>query len=195
MIGNYTDQTDLRTICHTFLMRLHQTTGESVFLSIIVGRHRVNIDSVEAEGRRVTYGLRGRSVPLHQTITSRMLLAQLSDGEIQYYLDSVPQPHDGNDADAFDPARLWDELRRFRDRGYGIGSTEGSLKQLRANYASFALLDHAGRPHGAISVGGPMERFPISRIEGLMPAMLKIIGDLNAQAKYFPAEPVSLHRP
>jgi IclR family acetate operon transcriptional repressor len=51
LLGNEAEQTDLRNICHPYLLRLHKATGESVFLSIIVGRHRVNIDSVEAQGR------------------------------------------------------------------------------------------------------------------------------------------------
>ncbi len=194
LLGGEEEQIDFRAVCHPYLLRLHSATEESVFLSIIVGQHRVNIDSVEAEGRRVTYGLRGRSVPLYQTITSRMLLAQLSDSEIKYYLASVASHTSSNGLDPFDSTQLWAELGEFRQRGFGIATTDGSLKQLRANYACFALLDSLGRPHGAISVGGPLERFPTSRIKSLMPAMLKIVAELNLVAKQFPAEPVFLHR-
>ncbi len=188
------EQTDVRAIAHPYLQRLQEATGESVFFSIIVGRSRVNVDSVEAGGRRVTYGLRGRAVPLHLTITSRMLLAHLTDDEIHYYLNTITAHANGVDADPFDPQQLWEELARFRQLGWGVDSAHGSLSHLNANYACFALVDAAGRPHGVISVGGPQERFSTSRIENLLPTMQEILLGLQDTVKLFSAQPILLHR-
>ncbi len=80
------DEFDIRAFCRPALEELHALTGESVFLSIIVGGARVNVDWIEARGRRVSASLRGRSVPLHCTRMSRALLACLDDREVDAYL-------------------------------------------------------------------------------------------------------------
>src|SRR5262249_34837834 len=45
---------DIRALARPALEELHALTGESVFLSIIVGGARVNVDWIEARGRRVS---------------------------------------------------------------------------------------------------------------------------------------------
>jgi len=52
-------QFDVRSFCAPFLQRLHKLTGESIFLSVIVGLNHVTIDSVEAHGVRVSHSPRG----------------------------------------------------------------------------------------------------------------------------------------
>ena len=42
------EEPDVRALCGPAMRQLHQLTGESVFLSIIVGRNHVTIDAVEA---------------------------------------------------------------------------------------------------------------------------------------------------
>src|SRR5262249_37729027 len=92
-VGGGDDAFDLRALCRPALEELHVLTAESVFLSIIVGRARVNVDWIEARGRRVSASQRGRSVPLHCTKMSRALLACLDDREIEAYLASAaPRP-------------------------------------------------------------------------------------------------------
>src|SRR5258708_3914653 len=69
--GGEADEFDIRALCRPFLEELYALTEESVFLSIVVGPSRVNIDWIEARGRRVGNSLRGRPVPLHCTRMSR----------------------------------------------------------------------------------------------------------------------------
>src|SRR6201999_1994282 len=97
LTGDEADEPDIRTLCRPFVEQLHALTGESVFLSIIVGRNRANIDWIEARGRRASSGLRGRPVPLHCTWLSRVLLAYLTDAEIDAYLKAAA-PLDRYDA-------------------------------------------------------------------------------------------------
>src|SRR5205823_5737300 len=44
---------DIVALARPVLERLHALTGESVYLSIIVGRNRVTVDDIQAEGGRV----------------------------------------------------------------------------------------------------------------------------------------------
>ena len=191
MLAGEDDEFDIRALARPVLEELHALTGESVFLSIIVGRSRVNVDWIEARGRRVSASRRGRSVPLHCTKMSRALLAFLSDREIAEYLASA-EPltrHDAlfpetADATAQD---VWDDIARVRRDGF---ITWRNPQQYSANYIAFPLLDGHGRPHALVTVGGPLERFGPDRIDGLMPRMRALIAPLQQQCRHVAAAPV-----
>ena len=74
---------DVSAICRPYLEELSALSGESVFLGIIVGNNRVLIDKIEGSGRRVAHSQRGLAVPLHVGKASRVLLAHLTDAEIE----------------------------------------------------------------------------------------------------------------
>ena len=185
---------DIRTICQPHLRSLKQLSGESVFLSIIVGRNRVNVDSIEAPGRIVTHAVRGRAVPLHLTETSRVLLAFLSDAEIAEYIRIASPLTRAPATGEVTPERLWKDLRAIRKTGYALGHGERrfSERRVEATYLAFPVLDAAGRPHAALTVGGPQERFDIASAEALLPDMRRIVEDANRQARLIPAKPVYL---
>ena len=151
---------DLRPLCRATLERLHASTGESVFLSIIVGGNRVNVDWIEGQGRRVSVGQRGRAVPLHCTKVSRMLLGYLPDSEIEAYLTNAA-PLDQFD-DIFPDMgvttaeSVWRDIRTMRGAEY---VTWQSPQKYGAAYVAFPIPGADGRLHGIVTIGGPMERF------------------------------------
>jgi IclR family KDG regulon transcriptional repressor len=185
------DAFDIRALCRPALEELHALTGESVFLSIIVGRARVNVDWIEARGRRVSASQRGRSVPLHCTTMSRSLLACLDDREVAAYLagaapltrydEIFPETAGATAQD------VWDDVARVRRDGF---VTWRNPQQYGANYIAFPLLDGAGRPHALITAGGPLERFGPERIAQLMPPMLAILKPLRQHCRNVAAAPV-----
>jgi DNA-binding IclR family transcriptional regulator len=151
---------DLPALCRPTLERLHELTGESVFLSIIVGGSRVNVDWIEGQGRRVSFGQRGRSVPLHCTKMSRMLLANLLDEEIDAYL-AAAAPLDKFDQMFPDMGvttadSVWRDIRMMRHAQH---ITWQSPKQFGAAYVAFPIPGADDRLHGIMTIGGPMERF------------------------------------
>src|SRR5687767_407561 len=73
---------DIVPLARPYLEQLHALTAESVYLSIIVGRNRVTVDDIQAQGPRVLRSRRGDPVPLHCTKMSRVLLAHLSDSDV-----------------------------------------------------------------------------------------------------------------
>ena len=189
--GGEEDQFDIRALCRPILEQLHALTGESVFLSIIVGMSRVNVDWIEARGRRVSHGQRGRSVPLHCTRMSRALLAYLSDAEIDDYLRQAA-PLDRYDALFPETANetatdVWEDVRRMRQQGCMVWRNR---QQYGAAYVAFPILDSAGHPHATVTVGGPFERFTPERIDALLPAMRAIVEPLQQQARLHAAAPV-----
>lgn len=194
--GDEADEPDIRTLCRPFLEQLHAMTGESVFLSIIVGRSRVNVDWIEARGRRVSNSLRGRSVPLHCTRLSRVLLAYLSDAEIAEYLDAAA-PLDRYDAVFPETATptvddIWADIRRVRRDGYLVWS---NARQYGSAYIGLPILDSADRPHALITIGGPLERFAQAQIETQRPRLEAVLEPLRQQCRLFPAALVMLDGP
>jgi IclR family KDG regulon transcriptional repressor len=187
------DEFDIRALSRPVLEELHQLTGESVFLSIIVGQSRVNVDWIEARGRRVSHSQRARSVPLHCTEMSRMLLACLSDREIADYLRSAA-PLDRYAETFADTAGMtvesaWEDIARMRNMAYVIWRNPRAFS---GAYVTFPLLDNAARPHAIITVGGPFERFSKERIEGFVPAIATVLAPLQQQCRLFSAAPVFL---
>jgi DNA-binding IclR family transcriptional regulator len=178
------EQLDIAALCGPAMRRLHELTGESVFLSIIVGRNHVTIDSVEAHGMKVSHNPRGLPVPLHASPASRVLLAFLHDDEITQYIRVASPLRSFTERTITDPARLWDEVRLVRRqryaKGYGDHYTAGT-------YVAFAVLDGSERPHAAITVGGPIGRFTQARVDEKLPEMLRVMEELNLRSRLYPA--------
>jgi len=185
------DAFDIRALARPALEELHALTGESVFLSIIVGRARVNVDWIEARGRRVSASQRGRSVPLHCTTMSRALLACLDDREIEAYLAGAAPltRHDETfpETAGMTAQDVWDDVARLRREGF---ITWRNPQQYGANYIAFPLRDTQGRPHALITVGGPRERFGSERIAELMAPIAEILEPLQQHARHVAAAPV-----
>jgi DNA-binding IclR family transcriptional regulator len=194
LTGREPENFDIRSLCRPFMEQLHALSGESVFLSIIVGRSRVNIDDITAQGPRVSHISRGRAVPLHCTKMSRVLLAYLSDEEIAEYvrlaspLNQLADVFPETVNDTVDG--LMADIAQIRRDGSTIWRNP---HQYGASYVTFPVLDNDRRPHAIITVGGPMERFSEDRIQRLMPAMRTVLEPLDQQARLFPANPVFIN--
>lgn len=187
--GGNDNDSDIRALCQPYLRKLYELTGESLFLSVIFGKTRVNIDGIEARGPRISHVQRGRARPLHITGNARVLLAFLTDAEIRQYIAAMGPFETYEEGKVRSEEQLWSEIRSIRQRGYTIeqGEVVGSLPI--ATYVSFPVLDATRRPHAAITVGGPAERFTLGRVDGYLPTMLEIIAELNRQTRLIPASP------
>jgi DNA-binding IclR family transcriptional regulator len=171
------------------LERLHQVTGESVYLSIIVGRNRVTVDDIEAQGPRVLRSPRGHPVPLHCTKMSRTLLAHLSDAEIDDYLKQAAPLHRSQrfpDPASESAKAVWKDIAEIRSAPYVLWRNPHVAS---AAYAIFPVLDEARHPHAIVTVGGPRERFDLPRIKELLPQMLDALEPLERQARLLVSPP------
>jgi DNA-binding IclR family transcriptional regulator len=188
------DSDDIYDISRPYMEMLHDLTGESVFLGIIVGRNRVVIDKIEATGRRIAHSQRGLAVPLHVGKQSRVLLAFLSDAEIEAYLRTAqPLSEFSNlfvDAAHETHADVWRDIRVAREQGYI--AWHNPRQWGGGTYVSFAVLDGEHRPHAVISVGAPMERLSPKDLDRLLPQMLQIMSKLRLHTKLLAAPTFSL---
>jgi len=185
--GHDTSEPDIRAICRPFLEKVHILTSESVYLSIIVGQTRINIDAIEARGPRVTHIQRGRPLPLHITVTGRTLLAFLRDSEIEAYIKAA-KFDDYPDAIVTSGAQVWEHVRNIRERGYGLSRGESTAGLTMASvFAAFIVVDGQNRPHAALTVGGPADRFSLEQAEKYAPRIVRLLEEANRQLHHIPA--------
>ena len=183
------NESDIVALSRPVLEQLHQLTGESVYLSIIVGRNRVTVDDIQAQGERVLRSQRGSPVPLHCTKMSRVLLAHLGDEDIAEYLAAaapLARPNRFPDPPSETAAGVWKDVRAIRAVPYVLWRNP---HRSSASYAIFPIQDATGRPHAIITIGGPRERFDLEEIEALLPRMRAILEPLEREARLFPAPP------
>lgn len=180
-------ETDIVALAHPVLERLHALTHESVYLSIIVGRNRVTVDDIQAEGARVLRSQRGHPVPLHCTKMSRVLLAHRSDSEIADYLRAATPLHREQripDPPSESAQGVWKDIKSIRQAGHVLWRNPHHTS---AAYAIFPVRDAASRAHAIITIGGPRERFDIPQIEARLPEILGVLEPLEREARLIPA--------
>jgi len=178
---------DVRSLCHPYLIRLQELTGESIFLSIIVGRYNVCIESMQSRGVSVGYSPLSQPIPLHAGAGSRCLLSYLRDDEIEQYIQIASPLEKVTPATITDPAELWSEIELVRSRGFARGYEDFSTG---ANYLSFPVFGAAERPLAAITIGGPTSRFTREVANELIPAIRAVMENLNRQSRMFPVVPL-----
>ena len=180
---------DIVTLARPYLEQLHALTGESVYLSIIVGRNRVTVDDIQAQGSRVLRSRRGDPVPLHCTKMSRVLLAHLSDKDVGDYLAAaspLKRTLAFPDPPSHSRTGVLRDIRDIRSVPYVLWRNPHLSS---AAYAILPVLDAQRRPHAIITIGGPRERFDLPQIEALLPRIRAILAPLESHARLFPASP------
>jgi DNA-binding IclR family transcriptional regulator len=182
-------ESDIVVLARPVLEQFHALTGESIYLSIIVGRNRVTVDDILAQGPRVLRSARGHAVPLHCTKMSRVLLAHLSDADIRAYLYAarpLARQQRFPDPPSETARGTWEDILDIRATPYVLWRNP---LLPRAAYAIFPILDQAGRPHAIVTVGGPAERFDLPKVAALAPRMQAILEPLQREARLFAAPP------
>jgi len=148
------DRFDLRGAAEPELERMRDSTHETVRLGILEGQTVIYVDQREAQQPvRLANGV-GTRVQCHASATGKAILAHLPPAEQSALLAGL-----GLQALTPNTIRDVEELRRQLDiakaRGYAL-----SVDEQTPGVSSVAapILDHAGRPLGAISVTGPSYR-------------------------------------
>ena len=180
---------DIVALARPVLEALHRLTRESVYLSIIVGRSRVTVDDIQAEGPRVLRSQRGHPVPLHCTKMSRVLLAHRKDDEIASYLSAAAplhRPQRFPDPPSESEDGIWRDILAIRETPHVLWRNPHLAS---AAYAIFAIRDAEDCGHAIITIGGPRERFDVPQIEKLLPEIRTVIEPLQREARLIPAPP------
>jgi DNA-binding IclR family transcriptional regulator len=139
-----------RPVMQAISDRVHET----VVLSVRQEDFRFNIDSFEAMNAIGQTQKIGIGIPLYAGAASRVLLACLSDVEIEDYLRRTALVA-YSETTLVDPEKLRQEIARIRTDGYAISSAEFTPG---GHAVACAITDADNRPVAALHVSIPRSR-------------------------------------
>lgn len=146
---------DVRAMALPIMQDLGRRTGETVTLSMLVGRERVYVSQIEAPNTvRMTVRV-GARYPLYAGASGRAILAALPQAERDAYLDAT-ELKALTENTITSRTRLEQELARVQELGYAASAGE---RDPWAAAVAAALVTGRGRVLGSISVCGPRQRF------------------------------------
>ncbi|MDR3573165.1 MAG: IclR family transcriptional regulator [Anaerolineaceae bacterium] len=169
------DSIDLREDALPILRHLTETTGESSILSMRFGNVGTWVEIVESRHLLRLAMQVGRSFPLYAGASSKVLLAFLSDPEIERILGGIEfKPIKKNTIT--DLENLCEELRLTRARGYAV-----SFEEIDVGAMGIAapVYDHAGQLAAGIGILAPITRVPEVRVPEMVSFIMEASHELS----------------
>ncbi len=161
----YLRQANLRRYALPYMSRLREATGETVGLSVRVGRMRVYMEQLESpHDIRMTVEV-GRPYPLVAGAPGKLLLAYAPEEVVLELLREA----DRNGA-------LREELASIRSAGYALAGGEvvpGSCT------IAVPIADHTGTVVAALSISGPDNRWTRERARQELPRLWKAAEEIS----------------
>ncbi|MFF8696504.1 IclR family transcriptional regulator [Streptomyces sp. NPDC015144] len=156
----------LRTAAMPHLHQVVDLLGETANLTVRTGGTVRFIASVECRQALRVGSREGMVFPAHRTTAGLLLLADLSDEELDEVYATAP--HHDRPADGPDPARLRAELKRLRGNGFAV-NRERSERGLIA--VGVPVRDREGTALAGLSVSMPSVRYDPHRLPSLVAAL------------------------
>ncbi len=172
----YLARIDVRSMASPELAWLSSESQETATLSIRNGDSRMYVDQVVPDREVRMEVAVGLPYPLHAGASSKAFLANLSNDEINSYIERNRLAA-MTDQTITDDDRLRRELATIHKRGYATSAGE---RMAGAASVAAPVFDHEGRPVAVISVSGPMERFK-GEMTDCTALLLEATGRLSAR--------------
>ncbi|OLO28634.1 IclR family transcriptional regulator [Alkalihalophilus pseudofirmus] len=149
------DRLDIRQIAHPVMKELRDKVGEAVNLTMRDHHDAIYIEKLDTIHPVRLFTKVGRRSPLYAGACSRIILANLSDVEIDEYLNMTKLSPYGTGT-ITDKEKLRMILRQSRLDGYTVSYSE--LENQTSSVAA-PIFDHTGHVVGGLSIAGPDIRF------------------------------------
>ena len=150
---------------------LAKRLDETTTLAVLREHYSVHVQQAMGSAAVASQNWVGQLTPLHATSTGKILLAYMSEEQLNAILDAFPlrsyTEHTVTSREA-----LAEELRQVRSEGFATAYEE---LETGLNAAAVPVRDHTGAVVAALSASGPAYRMDKTRIEGLA-ADLKAAG-------------------
>ncbi len=174
----------LRQISRPELESLAHATRETASLEVLVDREMLIVDEVLSPGLVAGAPAVGTRWAAHATSTGKAVLAFGPEAAVTAYLRRALPVFTSETIAAADAFRQ--TLAAVRARGYATVRDE-----LELGYAAVAapVLDHEGRPAGALCVGGPSVRLTPDRLAEIAPLVRRSAEQLARQLGFDRAWP------
>lgn len=173
---------DIRTTARPFLQELVDRCNETANLAILDQDEVVYIDQIESLNMIKIFARVGSRGPSHCTGAGKVLLAQLTERELDRYLQRRMPLQRFTDATICDPRRLREELALIRKNGFALdnGELEEGVRCVAAPLRNFE-----NKAIAAISISGPDTRLTEAFVrERLVPEVLVAAGKISERLGY-----------
>lgn len=153
---------DIRSIARPALHQLVDDFNETANLAILDKYEVVYIDQVESSNIIKMLARPGTRAPAYCTGAGKVLLAYLSEKQLNIFLNEVPlYPYTATTI--IDPVHLREELQQIRRQGFALdhGEREEGVRCVAA-----PVFNHENRVIAAVSVAGPANRMPPDMMAG-----------------------------
>jgi DNA-binding IclR family transcriptional regulator len=155
-------QFNVTAIARPHLERLMTECREAVNLAVQDGDYVAYLDHVRSDYSMLQLFTRpGARAPLYCTGVGKMFLSHWMESEVEVYLDRVSlSPR--TPRTIVDRRKFMEELDRIRTEGFSVDDEEME-KGVRC--VASLILDHSGRPAGAVSISGAAMRLTPAKIK------------------------------
>lgn len=180
-LGNIVkEQMEISTYTYPIMKELVQKVEESVYLNIIMDKKKVIIEKCESSHdlRRVIH--LGKSSPLYRGSSGKVLLAFLSDEEIDEILQKEKLiPLTPNTIT--DPIKLKQKLKEIRLKKYAISLEE---THIGTNSVAVPIFDYSGKCVASLGISGPSNRFTKQKILQFVPLVKETAKKISFSSGY-----------
>jgi DNA-binding IclR family transcriptional regulator len=171
------------------LKDLAATSGETALLAVREGDEALYVGLAEGfHPVRLTAAV-GRRTALHASASGKALLFALSEEELERFARRPLPRFTPRTITA--PSQFKAEIRESRLRGYATALGEWDMSEASV---SVPLLDGERRLHGALTLGGPLERFTPTAIERFAELLQQSAQDMANRSGYLSTAMRGLHR-
>jgi DNA-binding IclR family transcriptional regulator len=112
----------IRTLAYPHMQQLCQTTQQTIYLATLFEGEELYLDQVEPEDTVTQTNWIGRTIPAHTASGGKVLLAYLSDEQLEQYLQRGLSAN--THATITNPDQLRAQLQQVREQGYAISRDE-----------------------------------------------------------------------
>lgn len=145
---------DLRHMAYPYLEKLVTLYSETVNLVVLEYPNVVYMEKVESShSMRISTSI-GETRPLYCTAVGKILLAQMTEEQINHYLDTVPLKRYTPNT-IVDSAILTEHLASAKKAGYAFENEE---LEPGLSCVAAPITNHMGKAFAAISISGPSSR-------------------------------------
>jgi DNA-binding IclR family transcriptional regulator len=178
---------DLRAIAWPTLRALRNATGARACACALSEAQDRQVEAA-ALGDAADESVGDLGTPLHAGASARILLAQLPNREVGAVLEG--ELEQVGPATITDPARLWQEVRAIRRRGWALSREEAAA----GCWALAAPVPAPGRGSCALAIGGALEDFDRDRARRQVAALILAARALAVRLRDEGRETAATHR-
>jgi DNA-binding IclR family transcriptional regulator len=171
---------DVRQVARPFLRQLAETCQETVNLVVLDAGQVINLEQFVPPAREVkNIGRVGRRMPPHCTAAGKVLLAHLSQEELDQILQTELEtftPHT-----ITNPHQLQQELMQVHKQGYAVSQEE---LEKGLNVIAAPIYEHTGQVAASISIAGPAYRITPELVPELAARLMHTAAQISERLGY-----------